>query len=497
MPETYQTLTSRLPELVHQLRTLAEPPLGVAVPSISAAKAAVTPPDFPVPSTKLKLEEMLVLCWSAVNEARTAATEWLSIVSSVDSLRVSTVSLQSEIEQLDVHKHAELDSSERTFLASIKTARAYAEADNVRAGNAKAYKERFYKAEAMNRVNAAVRTISLPSFRRDDVVGQAAPPYANTVDPLLTEFGPGTKVYEQAVGAQVWQEGRAADMAESQLTGQMEEAGASASATVSAVQGYTAQLEGLDTTRHAVISRVEALKVQLKAVEARLHSAEIDWNERAIGLLMRYTTATARLGGYAQALSDCLLNVYPGLLAQARLERFLALASPGQASVGAHLEEVMVFLHDAEAMLVAVQLDSIKRPLTVKVEVKVEQGKGSAAFSLGLAAFPDVRRARMRGISCLLLGPADAVYAAGIQVPEAGLRADDAADYVTQIEAGRVDLGLLRTAAAEQGDVMYGTTQCWNASPYGEWTLSVEALAGPNTDHEVQLLVSLHVEHLR
>ena len=460
--------------------------------SVEAVRDATRPQTLRLPETVLKLEEMVVLCWQSVNEARASAAEWLSIVSSVQSLRVTKCNLEFEIEQWDVHKQAELDSSERSILASIDTVAAYAKNELERCDNFTKYRERFFDAATREMARSAVLTTATPTFKRDPIAGQGLP-YANTSDPALKKFGNGV-VYEQAVEAQIWLQGTTTNMGDTQIKNQANECIASSRAISTSVLALEAQLEAIDAVRRSAIARVNSLRMQLDAVQARMNSAEIDWKERVRGLLMRYSAATGKLGAFSGPLAACLHNVNPGLVPADRIQRFLDLATPGQVTIGANLEEVMVFLNDVEAWLVALQLRSVSRRIVTRVRVAMDGGKGEADFLMDPATFALVGNARLRGISVTCIDPPAGFYTATVVAPALGNRPSNFGGPVDQAEVGEVELGRLRSAASDAVELIYGASQCWNASPFGAWKLKITEHAAALSAQSVETLIVFHID---
>lgn len=444
--------------------------------------------------TLLRFEEMLTLCWQSVNEARASASEWLSIVSSIESLKISQSCLLIEIEQWDIHKQTELDSDERAILAAIDTALAYSDAENKRSKNFEDYLIRFYNAAARQKSSDAVLTVAMPTFKRDQLKDQPIP-YANTVDPVLQKFG-NDAVYLQAVNAQLWQQDQSSEMYQTLIKNQAAEAASSASATNKVILSHQAQLEGIDSLRYSAIAKVRELRIQLDAIQERLNSAQIDWKNRILGLLMRYSAAAEKLSAFSEPLVASLRNVHPGVISDDRLDRLVGLASTGQVSVGGNLEEVMVLLHEIEAEIVNLQLRTISKMIIVNTNVSIVSGVGEARLLISNRGDQVINGARLRGISAVINNNTNELYQGSIISPTTGGREDELIERVKQSEVGEIELGRLRSITSDAADLIYGVSQCWNASPFGEWIFKVSELTSATSSLQIDVLITFHIDVL-
>ena len=502
----FPKLYPRLPEL---LKAINEPTwsgpgtvkgdLKEAVEAAKDPKQSITNVTFQF-ATKLKVEEALVLSWAATNEARMCALDWLSLTTTIEVLKTSMASLDAEIEVQRKHRPMELDAQERSLIESIDTAKLYANVDELKCEHAANTVKDYFNTAERQRSEDAISTVAHVSMRRDPVPGATAP-WANATDPAFDKFEAGKAMYVQAAAAQVWQQRRAFDISERGLGEQSEELSKSGAAAASTINGLTAQLGAVDAQRRAAAEKVAALQVQRESTRARLVSTEIDWNTRAAGLLNRYVASVRKVKVYANALVACIENLHPEAFPTSFFQSLNNVAESNTFNVGSRLDEMAVYLGDIEAMLRAEQLSSAIGRIDI-ILADTPLG-GEVNFDIKGSDYSWADRAHLQGMSCALLGGDEKLLlTAEVLVPAKSAEhsikpiggGPSQLHSIDQVEIGTVRLGVIARRGTRSAEEVQGAAQCWNGSPFGQWTLTNRALAGGKTG-VVDIHLTLHVSY--
>lgn len=449
-------------------------------------------------NTDLKIEETLVCCLNAANEARSASLDWLTITTTIESYKANLKSLDSEIEQIGNLRQQELDAIESSILQNIETTEQYASLETLRSLNLGQIVGEFYNQASQLISEQATKTAAHVSFRRDAVPG-APVPWVNAADPAFNHFEPGQPMFEQAASAQVWRQRHTDKMSEKQLNQHKSEVDVARLAVLSTIQSLKSQLRATDTQRHSAISRVIALRHQRALTNNRLMSTQIDWNSRAAGLLSRYSAAIRRLRIYAQALIRCLYNVYKWRFPTSSVLKFGKLVELESEGVGQNLDEIARFLGEVDAILRMERLASAEGSITVRVDLPL--GGADLPLVIKPEDYPWASGALMRGLSCSVLGTASDLYSARIMLPVEGLinqldeNGTSKIRELVQKEIGAVNLSALPTRLAGQPEVVLAVGQCWNGSPFGKWFLNVMSVIG--TKGNATVFLTIHFQYRR
>jgi len=448
-------------------------------------------------STKLKIEEALIYCWGAANDARVAAVDWLSTTTSIENLNLAIASLNSEIYQLNEPRRTELEN----LIAGLKDAKEssekYASVDSARADGLQVIFDNYYTDEIIRKVGRASNVIGLVSFRRDQVAG-AEVPWANGSTSQFDEFGSGEPLYSKATFAQMFQESRSINIAAHQIENQILEARSTSAAAKSSTGNIESQINALKCQQGALERRLEALRAQLDVYNGRLTSSKIDWDKRVSGLLNRYASSIKYLKVYGFSLIQCLNNRYSGQISTESIDKFKGLLQEGGDRIGSQLDDVSEFLGQVDALLRSELSASGKASIPIMVDVPADES--DVTIDVEATNYTWAYKVRLRGISCSLLDNSPDLFEVWLTAPryaDSGYsdQKKNDSEKIDQGEIGMIHLGVLSSRSSMLQNNIVDEVQCWNGSPLGQWMIKGKGLSGDSKTRKV--LIVFHVQYQR
>lgn len=448
-------------------------------------------------STKLKIEEALIYCWGAANDARVAAVDWLSTTTSIENLKANIDSLESEITQLDESRGKELEALMAGLANSKESAVGYAQVNSARADDLQFIYDNYYSDEIIRKVGRASNLIGLVSFRRDQVAG-ADVPWANTTISKFNEFGSGEPLYSQATFAQMFQESRSINIVAHQIKSQIKEAKSASVAVSLSASNIDSQIIALKHQQDARETRLKALRAQLVVAKNRLDSSKINWDVRVSGVLNRYASSIKFLKVYGYSLIGCLNNRYSGRISTESVDKFKSLLQEGGERIGSQLDDVSEFLGEIDVLLRSELSASAKASIPVVVDIPVDES--DVTINVEAVNYSWANKVRLRGISCSLLDNSPDLFEAWLAAPQyADIGYSDQkkgdSERVDQREIGIISLGVLSSRSSLLQNSIVDEVQCWNGSPFGQWTIKGKGLSGDSKARKV--LVVFYVQYQR